>query len=191
MKTMYITINAGSVTDVTNCVSGGKPLHFGVKYIIGGDFVIFDNVDGTVLVSRYRGELKLYTYRFANEGDFMITPLFVDNYKKVSNEVKSLYDYLKKHFNNFYLEEDYTLSKPYEIVYKSWIDIILNHKFSITVNPDLLTSGDSGEIKDNLYQMKRCDLMKLHSLIQDTPIFIDRDAISGINSATNLITGAN
>lgn len=191
MKTMYINIDAGTVTDVTNCVNGGKPLHFGVKYVIGGDFVIFDNVEGNLTVSRFRGELKLYTYRFTSDGDYMITPLFVDNYKKVSNEVKSLYDYLKKHFNNFYLEEDYTLTKPYEIVYKSWIDIILNHKFSITVNPALLTGVDAGEIKDNLHQMKRFDLLKLHSLIEGQPIFIDREAITGINSATNLITGTN
>lgn len=178
---MYVEIVNGYVLDVTN--QKEQPIHFNVKYILGGDYVIFNSVAGKVIVSRFRGNIELYTHEFSRDSRYMIAPFFVDETIKVSHKIRDLYDYLKKNFTNFYLEEDRLMMQSYEVTFKTWVDITLASRFTIKVNPDTITNEDVNNIKESLHDMQRVDMLKLHKVLEGRSVFIDREAIGQMMDA--------
>lgn len=189
MNTLYVNVRDSKVKDITNNTDGVTNIHLGVKYIHGKDNVIFTiDSNGFVVVNRYRGKTKLYSYTFREDGNYMLTPLFVTTYKATTPEYRSVYNFLKKNYNeNFHLEVDNSIAIPYQIVFKSWVDVSFNIKFDIKINDKLMDQESMNELKSCMLNMKDINLMELHIKIKGKSIYIDVAAIERLKKLPNLL----
>lgn len=190
MSNMYVNITGeGRITDITNNKFQDNEIYLGVKYIIDRDAIVFTAEDGKIYAERSKGGKVIYKYEFEEAGEYMLTPFFVDTYKSNHPAVRDIYAFLKRHFKGkFYLEENNSLTKGYQIVFNSWVDVTFDYKFKVSVNTNIINEEDVYTIREYLLTMKTMDLLKLYNNINGRSIFIDQKSLGIMKSIDSLFT---
>lgn len=185
---MYVRLsNEGAITDITNNKLVNNTVHMGVKYILGKDSVTFSSEKEGMFVERRRRDITLYKAQLEYGKDYMITPLFVDLYNHTHPIVRDLYAYLKRNFNGkFYIEEDNTLVRPFDMVFSSWVDVKFDYKIKVRVNTNIMTAVDNARFREHGLLLKQMNLYNLHQNLNGKSILIDRESLDIMTSINSL-----
>ncbi len=171
---MYVRVKDGKVINLGDKSKEPVEVMFNRKYILNRDHVVFaKQTDGSIVVERFRGLVKLYRYTFVAEGDFMVAKLFVDKYKPVHPITRDAHAYLESKFHDrYYIEEDEEMHRAISITLSTWIDRTFTYKYTVKVNPNLVDYRDLNRMKSYLDSLDRETLYKIHQELGGKSVYI-------------------
>jgi hypothetical protein len=177
---IFVT-KGGAVFDRTN--GKNERIIFGKEYNATNGLLKFSSSsDKKVSVTRnsYAGKFA-YTKELLETGLYIVTPLFVQPLPRTSKDVRILYNRVKNLLGKpkFKIIENQEFIKPVEIQFNAKNEEgVLETRFSIKINPELLRSEHIEEICNTIQNAAALDL---HILLRNFNLENNREVILIIN----------